>query len=82
MPGSPQDMALQWLIDVDTETNGCNGPDGIAQRYILAVFYFSTNGITWSNKASWLGPSSECTWYGVTCVNGVSILNMGTYHSR
>ena len=75
VPGSPQDLALKWLLNFDTKTNGCKGLDGITQRYILAVFYYSTDGNNWFNKSSWLGASNECTWYGVKCTNGVSSLD-------
>lgn len=41
--GSPQDRALQWLIDEDQFTVCPDDPKAL-QRYILAVTYYSTNG--------------------------------------
>jgi len=76
--GSTQELALQWLVNNDTITNTCNGPNAIQQRYSLAVFYYSTIGSNWTNDTFWLGPQYECTWYGVECTNGlVTSLFMG-----
>lgn len=44
--GSPQDRALQWLIDEDQFTVCPDDPKAL-QRYILAVTYYSTNGDDW-----------------------------------
>jgi len=78
-PGTPQAKALSWLLNVDTTTNACNGLDKIRQRYSLAVFFYSTIGSNWYDKANWLGPQDECSWYGVTCTNSlVTSLFMGT----
>jgi hypothetical protein len=81
IPGSPQDLALQWLLHNDTATNACDGGDRIRQRFALAVFYYSTKGSDWEKgKTSWLGPSDECTWYGVVCLGGkVTSLEMGMF---
>lgn len=33
------------------------------QRYVLAVFYYSTNGDEWGDyNTGWLSDESECTW--------------------
>jgi hypothetical protein len=78
-PGLPQAKALSWLLNVDTDTNACDGFHNIYQRYSLAVFFFSTIGSDWADNTSWLGQQDECSWYGVTCTNGfVTSLFMGT----
>jgi hypothetical protein len=50
--GSPQDLAFTWLVEDDFTPDG----DAVAcpadvvqvqQRYILAVFYYSTDGDNW-----------------------------------
>jgi Leucine-rich repeat (LRR) protein len=57
----------------------------IIQRFALATFFFSTNGVSsnftsmtygrdksvpsWNNSKGWLSDDSECTWYGLTCIN-------------
>lgn len=80
IPGTPQDLALQWLLNNDTSTNACGGGDRIRQRFALAVFFFSTNGFNWTIKTSWLGPTDECAWYGLNCVDGmVTSLEMGKF---
>lgn len=45
--GSPQDIALEWLIQTDPYFVCPDDPKAL-QRYILAVFYFSTDGDNWN----------------------------------
>lgn len=45
-PGSPQDIALEWLIQTDPFFVCPDNPKAL-QRYILAVFYYSTEGDDW-----------------------------------
>jgi hypothetical protein len=58
---SPQAKALAWLN---------NDPQffeyqsyRLAQRYALAVLYYSTNGEWWERSAGWLSSQDECTWH-------------------
>lgn len=44
--GSPQSLAANWIINGD-EAKLCPQDDTWIQRYILALFYFSTNGDKW-----------------------------------
>lgn len=44
--GSPQNQALDWLIDKDSRYI-CDNDPNLQQRYSLAVFYFSTRGGRW-----------------------------------
>ncbi len=37
------------------------------ERYILAVFYFTTEGSEWSKSNRWLTSASHCRWYGISC---------------
>jgi hypothetical protein len=66
-PDSPQSQALAWIY------TDCAGlPDEkVVQRWALASFYFGTNGDNWVVKDGWLQPQSECSWYGVSCLDGV-----------
>jgi len=43
----------------------------ILQRYILTLFYFSTNGEGWGSQRNFLSKNTECNWAerGVTCRN-------------
>lgn len=45
--GSPQDLALDWLINEDALFL-CPDDPKIEQRYVLAVFYYSTEGDDWN----------------------------------
>ena len=53
-------------LQPDTDNNA-----QIIQRYVLAAFYYATNGDGWTNKVGWLGNSAECDWFQVTCSGGV-----------
>mmetsp|Transcript_14530 Transcript_14530/g.30555 ORF Transcript_14530/g.30555 Transcript_14530/m.30555 type:complete len:529 (+) Transcript_14530:57-1643(+) len=44
-PGSPQQRALDWIINEDAMV-ACPS-DMLIQRYVLAVFYYSTDGDNW-----------------------------------
>lgn len=64
----PNQAALEWLLNEDTNTNSCGGIDGIIQRYVLAVFFYETDGPNWKNKDGWIKPQNECiTWRGIEC---------------
>lgn len=80
--GTPQYQAAEWLIDQDLFT-ACPSDPKLIQRYVLAVFYYSTNGDSWDqcsqNDATcgdnapffldrnFLSDSSECEWAGASC---------------
>jgi hypothetical protein len=44
--GSPQNKAAKWIIYEDSATL-CPQDDTFIQRYVIAVFYFSTRGKRW-----------------------------------
>lgn len=61
------------------------------QRYVMALFYFATDGDNWERNAGWLGPRSECEWQGVAgdsdgcpggCVRGRDDDLGGEYYDR
>ena len=97
---TPQYLAAVWIADHDVLTYKI--PDSptddaymnFVQRYVLAVFYFSTGGHGWKNQDLFLDKAHECAWYtpdhlvdgevvalGVTCDNEgqVSALLMRKY---
>jgi len=45
--GTPQNMAMNWIINQDTRFLCPNDPT-LKRRYSLACFYFSTRGSSWS----------------------------------
>lgn len=56
IPGSPQDLALEWLIQTDPY-EVCPDDPKAPQRYILAVFYFSTDGDNWDECSAPTDPN-------------------------
>jgi hypothetical protein len=83
---SPQYKAKEWMFHEDLlvlTPSAIVSPERIAQRYALAVFYFSTNGSeSWSTNNWLLG--DECSnmyWNGISCNenNEVRALAFGKY---
>lgn len=78
---SPQFRAATWVADEDLvrakEGGSVKDDVQLLQRYVLAVFYFSTGGDNWEECSrvltcnvgfSWLeGTQNECLWHGVRC---------------
>lgn len=76
-PGTPQYTALEWLLEYDEfeacpDTNACT----LTQRYVMALFYYSTEGDSWTTCSAsdttcpntpFLSPVDECEWIGLTC---------------
>jgi hypothetical protein len=67
--GSPQFQALEWLVNNDTYfkkryiQNNPNIELELIERYVLAVFYFSTGGSTyWNERYHFLSNTSVCLW--------------------
>ena len=61
-PTSPQSRALEWLrLNPPTESESKFRP--VIQKFVLLVFYFSTNGDGWFNKMGWLSTNEECKWF-------------------
>jgi hypothetical protein len=75
---SAQYQAALWVIEEDP-LNLDLGDPRLLNRFILAAFYFSTNGDEWlqcgrestlcDDAGEWLSSSSECSWLGITCVD-------------
>lgn len=65
---SPQYHAVQWLTDQDDlqidipSTTEYKDAFPFWQRYILAVFYYTLNGPSWSSQANFLSADSVCDW--------------------
>jgi hypothetical protein len=45
-PGTPQNLALDWLINYDSMFL-CPDDPIVRQRYVMGVFYYSTRGNRW-----------------------------------
>jgi hypothetical protein len=82
--GTAQNKAITWLYHHDPASRRDLDDERLFQRYIAAVFYYSTSkGRGWhdcyagdvlctsSSKKPWLSMWDECDWYGfVECDNG------------
>jgi hypothetical protein len=72
---SPEERALQWLINDDPlQLNvGAEGDEfRLLQRYSLLTLWFQGDtGTTWDKSTNWL-TEDECTWAGITCQSGVA----------
>ena len=74
--GTPQNSAAEWLIGSDAFTV-CPGDTKLIQRYVMALFYYSTEGDSWNTCSqtdtacaigtSYLAPVNECEWSGSAC---------------
>jgi hypothetical protein len=72
---SPQYRALSWLrANPPTAEELAFKP--VAQKYVLAVLYFSTNGDRWLNSTGWFTNNNECEWFS-TATSGSYCDNLG-----
>lgn len=62
-PSSPQSVALNW-IETDPISLSIGRPtQRVVERYALAVFYFATNGPTWTQRNfGYLSSAEVCQW--------------------
>jgi hypothetical protein len=89
-PNSPQWKALKWLYRDDVKKPLDHWPDyELLQRYVFAVFYYSTNGDQWRRKADrrpyWLIPDrSVCRWaFGIgSCLPAKNFTKLMEFGAR
>jgi hypothetical protein len=72
-PSSPQNKALNWLANNNTNLEEYTDDQKI-QRYALATLFYSTNGTSWDKKDEWMSDFDECRWYN----NGSSLCKSGS----
>jgi hypothetical protein len=67
----PEGQCRYWLTheDVLALRVAVDGEKRVEQRYILCLFYYYTNGPSWTIEVDlWLdGEHHECDWFGITC---------------
>ena len=70
-----QGKAMDWITFTD-ERQVCPNSQSLVQRYVLAVFYYSTIGDGWASCSAnsgiceandFLSGEHECTWQGIGC---------------
>eukprot|EP00977_Amphora_coffeiformis_P016703 scaffold5237_cov179-Amphora_coffeaeformis.AAC.16 len=77
IPSSPQNLAYDFLLKT-TQLN-IHTPARIIQRYVMAVFYYATNGAGWERNAGWLDDGDECQWYSkvlAPCTSGGQLVRL------
>lgn len=69
---SPQIQAVDWLAHEDALVIGIPTGDlttdsgyDFLTRYVMAVFYYATNGQSWTFDLSFLSDKSTCDWFQV-----------------
>jgi hypothetical protein len=61
---SPHGQALQWMRTEDTGSSVLvTPPNQLLERYIMALFYFSTGGPEWKHRADFLTGENICDWW-------------------
>lgn len=94
---SPTDLALEWLISEDPRVL-CPNDESLIQRYVAAVFYYSTDGDDWKQCSSdqgdskkvakceeggrWMSDLSECFWWGLECDTNGQIIGITFLDNR
>eukprot|EP00531_Pseudo-nitzschia_arenysensis_P016994 CAMPEP_0116115544 /NCGR_PEP_ID=MMETSP0329-20121206/561_1 /TAXON_ID=697910 /ORGANISM="Pseudo-nitzschia arenysensis, Strain B593" /LENGTH=1296 /DNA_ID=CAMNT_0003608979 /DNA_START=106 /DNA_END=3996 /DNA_ORIENTATION=+ len=58
---SPQSEALDWMIN-DPQIRTYD-EEKLSVRFVLATFYFATDGDNWTTNHLWLTDLDECLWY-------------------
>jgi Leucine-rich repeat (LRR) protein len=53
-----------------------------AECEALVALYNSTNGAGWYPHAGWLQTNAPCSWYGVTCGNGISVTELSLHYNQ
>ncbi|CAB9503970.1 LRR receptor-like serine threonine-protein kinase [Seminavis robusta] len=72
-PYSPQARAYDWIQEDDMFDS--YSPYRQLQRFVLATFYFATNGDSWIVNKNWLSHDlHECTWH----TKGLDLEGTGT----
>jgi hypothetical protein len=60
---SPQYKAFEWVVSDPMVVNFSYTDTRIIQRWILAVWYYSTLGDNWIRSDNWLTYTNECDWF-------------------
>jgi hypothetical protein len=79
--GTSENRALHWLAEEDPlQLPVTSTMEDILERFVLANFYFATNGPSWTNQYDFLSKKDVCEWndggaggdnhYGVFCEQG------------
>jgi hypothetical protein len=68
---SYQYKAFEWIVRKDAMQVSSQSTSILVERYIIALWYFATNGPSWSTSYGFLQSTSVCKWnnaeYGIFC---------------
>jgi hypothetical protein len=70
VPDSPQSQARNWMLtgDLLREDVLADGVDHVAQRYVIALLFYATDGpSSWAHADFLSNDEMECEWRGVHC---------------
>eukprot|EP00587_Corethron_hystrix_P004909 CAMPEP_0113297048 /NCGR_PEP_ID=MMETSP0010_2-20120614/74_1 /TAXON_ID=216773 ORGANISM="Corethron hystrix, Strain 308" /NCGR_SAMPLE_ID=MMETSP0010_2 /ASSEMBLY_ACC=CAM_ASM_000155 /LENGTH=414 /DNA_ID=CAMNT_0000149875 /DNA_START=17 /DNA_END=1262 /DNA_ORIENTATION=- /assembly_acc=CAM_ASM_000155 len=60
-------LAFDYVLELSEEDCPPDDPMDL-QRYVMALYYYSTNGDNWDDKGNYLDQNlDECDWLGLTC---------------
>jgi len=76
--GVSQRKALDWILGPNNaHYDPTKDQDQIAQRYILATLYYSTEGGNWTQNGDMLTKNDECDWHeSINCSQGGSVVSI------
>lgn len=87
MPGTSQNSAFRWLVDLDGAQVCPENEIDVIQRYVMAVLYYSLGGDSWTKCSAepssaceagerYLSPANACQWFNVTCADDGNIVEV------
>jgi Leucine-rich repeat (LRR) protein len=54
----------------------CDTPPSQDERQVLTDFYHAMNGDNWLYRTNWLSDLTPCAWYGVYCLENLSVVDI------
>lgn len=94
-PTSVQSKTVEWLSDMKQENLDWYTDERVLIQYTLVKFFLSTSnggkeGSSWLEDNGWMESRNQCEWYGITCDESGTIVNlmlsnnnlMGELHSE
>jgi Leucine-rich repeat (LRR) protein len=81
-PSSPQYEAFEWTIyNTNSDLEATLSDDQLVERFVLAIFYFATNGDSWEYHTGFLRSFTHCNWNyfgssGVVCNDEGSVVTL------
>ena len=73
---TPQRWAFEWIVYDD---EACPDSTNLIQRFVLAVFWFTSGGNKWPyfwNETYLASNNSECEWYGIECADNETVTGL------